>query len=155
MFDHLNVFIIHYITTALPCLGPLAPRGAVGARQDRLPQQLSPVSDCISTLCASVFVFFFLFFFFYLFFIFFFFFLFFYSPPLSCLAASVNTILLQPVLPWNSSYVPPPPPDSSHVSIHPCFSLHPRRRHLQWLSSDVVLANGIGTASPHFHASPV
>ena len=28
---------------ALPCLGHLAPRGAVGARHDGLPHQLSPL----------------------------------------------------------------------------------------------------------------
>ena len=28
---------------ALPCLGPLAPRGAVGARHDGLPRQFSPL----------------------------------------------------------------------------------------------------------------
>ena len=28
---------------ALPCLGPLAPRGAVGARHDGLPRQFTPL----------------------------------------------------------------------------------------------------------------
>ena len=31
------------IINALPCLGPLAPRGAVGARHDGLPRQFSPL----------------------------------------------------------------------------------------------------------------
>ena len=36
---------MHYIFAilALPCLGPLAPRGAVGARHDGLPRQFSPL----------------------------------------------------------------------------------------------------------------
>ena len=32
-----------YECLALPCLGPLAPRGAVGARHDGLPRQFSPL----------------------------------------------------------------------------------------------------------------
>ena len=31
----------------LPCLGPLAPRGAVGARHDGLPRQLSPLMPVV------------------------------------------------------------------------------------------------------------
>ena len=31
----------HFV--ALPCLGPLAPRGAIGARHDGLPRQFSPL----------------------------------------------------------------------------------------------------------------
>ena len=35
-----SLFLVAY---ALPCLGPLAPRGAVGARHDGLPRQFSPL----------------------------------------------------------------------------------------------------------------
>ena len=32
-----------YLPCLLPCLGPLAPRGAIGARHDGLPRQFSPL----------------------------------------------------------------------------------------------------------------
>ena len=35
-------FYYYYYSYALPCLGPLAPRRAVGARHDGLPRQFSP-----------------------------------------------------------------------------------------------------------------
>ena len=41
------------VVNALPCLGPLAPRGAVGARHDGLPRQLSPLMPRVCMVCVS------------------------------------------------------------------------------------------------------
>ena len=44
MHTFFYIFIIlREVYFALPCLGPLAPRGAVGARHDGLPRQFSPL----------------------------------------------------------------------------------------------------------------
>ena len=45
VYIYIYIYIILYMEhcLALPCLGPLAPRGAVGARHDGLPRQFSPL----------------------------------------------------------------------------------------------------------------
>ena len=43
-----------YIALPLPCLGPLAPRGALGARHDGLPRQFSPLLPVVTFIVSAL-----------------------------------------------------------------------------------------------------
>ncbi len=42
-FEGCELLVLFLLGLALPCVGPLAPRRAVGARNDGLPRQFSPL----------------------------------------------------------------------------------------------------------------